>query len=250
MEHSPCDDPLCNECNELLSTNSYLEILQNKRNSRICNNCHSTSNFESLQDGQTGCTPCLGTGNEEAPIVCSLLALETMGVIADIDLINDTINFTAPDGVTLSLPSLQNAINRFNQQLPTGSLKGYISSIFTNLGSSLSTNAKESLGVILGTVFLIAFVLFTIICITLIAYKVIDIAVGISLILIGLFFSLLAFLLAFSEAYNLGANFEQSFFNSINPVLETLACALVSGTCCYSGASCCCPTNPQALCGM
>lgn len=177
---------------------------------------------------------------------CSLNFAEAIGI--DIAQNEGVYNIQIPDGITIDTVRLNNSWTMINQQLPTGSLTGYVDSLFTSVGTSLSTNAKQTLGIILGTVILVAFLLYTIICIVLIAYGVIGIAMGISLIFIGLIISVIALVVSFSEAYRLGNALEKDLFNGAGPVLDTLSCAFLSGICCYIGASCTCPDGSCVTC--
>lgn len=181
-----------------------------------------------------------------ADIFCPLRLLQSLGI--DIQINDSTYKFTAPNGITIDTQRFSNAADIFNQQLPTGSLTGYISEIFGNIGSKLSQNTKQTLGIILGTIFIIIFLFFTIICVLLMAYGLINISVGIVLILIALFICTLALIISFNEAYNLSTNLEKDLFNGINPVLNTLDCALLSGICCYTGLSCGCPNVSCVQC--
>jgi uncharacterized membrane protein len=82
----------------------------------------------------------------------------------------------------------------------------------------------------------------------LIGANIIDTATGVALILIGIFLSLLVFVVASSEVSKLGSNIEDSFETEVEDVLDNISCALLSGTCCYAGIPCCCPNGTGNKC--
>jgi ABC-type multidrug transport system fused ATPase/permease subunit len=143
---------------------------------------------------------------------------------------------------------MTNAIDQINAQLPTGSLKGYFNSALNNIESTLSSNAYNIYIVVLVSIILMMFLLYAMLCIVLMATGTIGVAMGIALIFIGLIISLITFLLASTEGKSFGSNIEESISAELNPLIDNLYCAVLSGVCCYSGASCCCPNGTGAVC--
>jgi len=243
MEYSPCDNPLCDR---------YFETIDDNFNTGRGSFSHQTQYVQTLNPeniGETGFT-CLICPNDGL-IECALGVANDIGIILTTTGPNGNItNITAPNGLFINNDAIDRSINRFNQQLPTGSFSGYISSIFDDLSTSLIIESEQSLIVILGSIFLLGFVLFAIICIILIAYGMMDAAVGITIIFIGLYVVILTVIVSYTEAYYLATNLQKKIFSTIDPVLDTFKCALTSSVCCYIGASCCCPGGLQELCGM
>lgn len=207
-----------------------------------------TSHINSLQnDGATGCIPCLGTSDGLTPSeLCSLAFAENIGI--DIAINEGIYVLTAPNGIILSDLRLRNAWRQFNSQLPTGSINGYFTSIFDNVGAALVSNGRTSLGIILGSIIVLIFILYTVICIVLIANSVIGPALGITLIFIGLLMSALIFMIVFYEVFKISTTIQTEFVSQIEPIFDNLGCALLSGICCYSGVSCCCPHGTGSTC--
>ena len=211
--------------------------------------------LQPTQIEQTDCRSCGLTGFFGFSTICNLgferatdIQVSRMGVTG-----GEIYTITAPRGIIIDTRRVDGAIARINSQVPTGSLSGYFSSIFTNLGTSLANNAETHLGIILGSVILLTFILYVIVCIVFMANSLVSIITGITLIFIGLIFSILVFIIAFFEARQFGTNIEMDFVAQIEPTMEILRCALFSGYCCYSGTNCCCPggattpcTNPLA----
>ncbi len=210
-------------------------------NDPVCRSCRGPS---ALADEE--CISCLGTGPRDPKNVCPLAFVENVGIVVTVN--GDFRIFTAPNGIIINVERLNNALDQVNSQLPTGSLQGYLSQIFNNVGSNLSTNAKYILSVLLGGSIALSFVFFSMICIILMSYSIISVGVGLVLILIGILFSILVFIIVLSEASKFGTDIENGFVNEIEPVVDTLRCAALSGICCYSGISCCCPGVSPSAC--
>lgn len=207
--------------------------------------CDNTSCNRSINVGQTG-SSCVLCASDDT-ILCGQGFTDELGIITTI---NGTVfNFQAPNGISIDSAAVQRAVNRFNQQLPTGSLQGYILSLLDDLSSTLYNNASSVLGIVLGTVFMTVFILFAVICILMIAYGIMDPAIGITLIFIGLFISAIGLIICYSEAYSLSMGLEPTLFNNIDPVMNILSCAFTSGLCCYIGGTCCCPGGSNTTCG-
>lgn len=208
----------------------------------VCKGCRGPSELTLDQEGE--CVSCLETPNIRT--FCTLGFISNIGI--DLTLNGSVLTFTAPKGLIFDVDRINGALEQVNAQLPTGSLQGYITQVFTNIGENLSTNARYILTVLLGGSILLSFVFFTIICIILMSYSIINVGVGLVLILIGVLFSIVVFIIVLSESSKFGTNIETGFTSEIEPVLQTLTCAAFSGICCYSGISCCCSGVSQSLC--
>jgi hypothetical protein len=211
-------------------------------NGRPCSNClRSNQNIAYNSLASSGCTLC---GSINFDDYCVGFALNNLG-IEYYQGPTGTYTFTTPNGLVIDTARLSNAFEMGNEQLPTGSLKSYVSSLFSKSASSVSTNVRDILIVVLGMIILFGFILYTIICIILIRYQVMDTAMGITAIFIGLFVSALAFIIVYYEIRSLTNNIEELISNNIDPFLDNLSCALHSAICCYSGVSCCCPDGSK-----
>lgn len=148
---------------------------------------------------------------------------------------------TAPNGVIINTDAADAAFKRFESQLPTGSLTGYFTQIFTNIGNSLASNAVYNLGVILAAIIIFSFILFVMTVLIFISNSLITTFTGITLIFIALFFAFVVLIISYYEARKFGNNIEVDFTSQIEPVLKVLNCAFYSGICAGAGLKCCCP---------
>ena len=159
-----------------------------------------------------------------------------------------SITITAPRGITISESLVNGSITQINSRFPTGSLEGYLSSIVGGIGSNISENATYAFGIIVGAIILGYFVLYAILCITLMAVGTIEISTGIVLIFLGLIVAVLVFLIALVEASRFGTGLENSFTINGGEIITATRCAVLSGICCYSSLTCGCPGGSTSLC--
>lgn len=206
--------------------------------------------------GATGpCTSCTSTvANIPVSFICTDTTLGYLGIQVAPGT-GTTYNITVPTGVvTIDSTRLSNAISAFGNQLPSGSLSGYISDLGSTLGNELSSNARDTFEVLLGVLILYGLLLYSILCITLMASSVIGIAIGITLIFIGLIFAAIIGIILYYDVSNFANNLYNDVSNRLQPVISNLTCALTAGICCYSGGlqipfhnavPCCCPNGSQ-----
>lgn len=226
---------------------------QRRCNTGICpesSNNHTIQIDNTIQVSQDACANCIaGVTGQPPPIgSCTTEFLESAGIIPTLNTVTNVLTLTlgqslvAPGvtGVSFDLTRLSNSQAQFNSQLPTGGLRSYLSSVFSNVGSSTASNAKSTLGVMLFVIIFLIFLLYTIILIALMGHGTMTLAVGLTLIFIGLFFSAIAFLIAIDEVSRFGTNFANNISSETSPVLDNLVCAFTSALCCYSGGQCGC----------
>jgi hypothetical protein len=79
--------------------------------------------------------------------------------------------------------------------------------------------------------------------ILLMSFSLISVGIGILMIIIGLFFGALVFLICLSAVSSLSTTIENTLFSEVDTVIQNIGCALASGVCCYSGLPCCCTGN-------
>lgn len=159
------------------------------------------------------------------------------------------INLDKIDLLTIDTARLANSIVRAGEQLPTGSFDGYINQIFNNVGTNISNNASSTLYITLGLIILLIFSLYAIICILLMSYNTVSLAVGVTLIFIALIFSLIVYIVCLYEINAFATNTENTIFDESSVILNNLKCAFISGLCCYApnfftaGPCCICPNR-------
>jgi hypothetical protein len=160
-----------------------------------------------------------------------------------------TIGLDKIDLLTLDTARLANAINTAGEQLPTGSLNGYINQIFNTVGTNVSHNASTTLYITLGLIILLIFSLYAIICILLMSYSLVSIAIGVTLIFIALIFSFIVYIVCLYEINAFATNTENIVLNQSTAILDNLKCAFTSGLCCYAPSffspckTCICPNR-------
>jgi len=159
------------------------------------------------------------------------------------------ISLDKVDLLTLDLARVANALNYAGEQLPTGSLSGYIDQVFNSVGTNLSNKASNTLYVTLGLIILLIFSLYAIICILLMSYNTVTLWIGLTLIFIALIFSLIIYIICLYEINRFATNTENTVFNQSDLILSNLKCAFNAGLCCYAPSllnpyNCCtCPNR-------
>jgi len=208
--------------------------------------CQSIISTDVSQLAQTPCSTCLGTGTTGARDECTVAFIQNIGVTIGVS--GNIVSLTAPNGIYFDTQRVNNAVDQANSQFPTGSFRGYINSVFGNIGSSLATNARDAFGIILASIVIGMFLLYAIICIILIAAGILDLATAIAILLIGLIISILIFIISLIEANKFSSNIENSFSSESVSLVDNVYCAFLSGLCCYSGRTCCCPNGSDTVC--
>ena len=202
--------------------------------------------------------PLLPPPNPPIPLtyLCRILALEKLGLVVNttpgLPAIPTSITITAPNGLTIDIARLQNAIASGNSQLPTGSLDGYLSMVFDTIRNSIYNNSKTAFILILSIIILQSFILFLFIIILMMVYGHIGVGMGLISLLIGLIIAVTALIVMFVETEHYATLAEEQVNDAVSNVFSNIQCAFNSETCCYAGSSkvppCYCPSSDMKTC--
>lgn len=248
----------CRGC-KLNNTNNKIDIKpKNFFDFSFLNNSNNevTQTLATGTTGITGITPCGGpclgpTGDPSryaAVVGCAQGVVNAFGIC---DTATGGITYiTAPYGfLAIDNVRAQNAVESASSQFPTGSFTGYINSLFNNFTNEVESSTTELLTSIFISILLQSYLLFAVICITLMAVNTITVGLGLFLLVFGLIVIGAALAVIYTQTVKFADRVQNAVNTNTEGVVDNFICAIGSGLCCYGGSpTCCCNGMTGAKC--
>ena len=209
---------------------------------------------QTLATGATGTSPCAGpclsgTGSQRYTGIagCVEAFTQTVGVCTNLNGNKFTI-WTPYDSLIINTDRLNNALITADSQFPTGSFTGYINSISNNFTNEVESSTTELLTSIFISILLQSYLLFAVICITLMAVNTITVGLGLFLLVFGLIVIGAALAIIYTQTIKFADRVQNAVNTNLSGVVDEVICAVGSGFCCYTGAKCCCTGSTGTVC--